>query len=300
MRTSGILMVVVDNSAFLVQLGNVRGYLIRGDTIYRLTEDHTVANDLVKRKGMSRSEAAKNPYADVVNRAWGGRLQSDPDTLHVTLEAADRILLCTDGLHRYFRGKDILARSRAHASSESFLAELTDEANRRGGHDNVALVVVDAGVDGEVSPAEPSLDTQFEMMKSVFLFKDLSLQELARVKRIAHCARVRAGEAVIREADIGEDFFILLDGEVRVAKGSKVLTTISVGGHFGELALIDGSRRSADVVAGTDGVLLTIQREDFLRLLKGDKGLGNKLLMNLLRNLSTRVRDLSEHVAIGR
>lgn len=295
MCTTGIILTIVGQGAFLAHAGDSRGYLHRDGIIYRLTEDHTVLNELLKSGTLSAKDAANSPMANFLSRAWGLSPVVEPDTLFIKLEPGDRIILCTDGLHNYLRGKDILAQSKSHGDNESFVDALIDLANAEGGKDNITVVTIQvAKEDHVIAPGKVSLDKQLGTMVNAFLFQGLNEQELMRVMRVTHLVEVPKGTLIIRDGEKGAVFYLVLRGRASIMKGSDELTRIRDGGHFGELALIDDMERSADVIARTDMILMTINRKDLLGLLNDDKILANKLLMNFLLNLSARVRDLSE------
>ncbi len=84
----------------------------------------------------------------------------------------------------------------------------------------------------------------------------------------------KAGEAVIRQGEEGEHFYIIRDGQCRVIRKTRknpegiVLATLRTGENFGEEALISGGKRNASIVMETDGVLMSLSKTDFLELLK--------------------------------
>jgi len=83
----------------------------------------------------------------------------------------------------------------------------------------------------------------------------------------------KAGEAVIRQGEEGEHFFIIRDGQCRVIRKTRknpegmILAKLKAGDNFGEEALISGGKRNASIVMDTDGVLMSLSKTDFLELL---------------------------------
>lgn len=82
---------------------------------------------------------------------------------------------------------------------------------------------------------------------------------------VVHCA----GETIIRQGDEGDNFYIIDSGEVAVYVNNELVTSISDGGSFGELALIYGQLRAATVKAKTDVKLWAIDRDTYRRILMG-------------------------------
>src|SRR5690606_8741480 len=90
------LVVLSDQAAFIAHVGDSRVYLLRGEEIFRITEDHTFAEQL--RQEEVDDEAVLERYRNVLTRSIGGRPQVDVDALFIDLQAGDHLLLCSDGL----------------------------------------------------------------------------------------------------------------------------------------------------------------------------------------------------------
>src|SRR3972149_4095732 len=119
---------------------------------------------------------------------------------------------------------------------------------------------------------------QKEILQKVYLFEDLTSEELDRVLAIAQKETRKTEEVVFKEGDVGDKFYIILSGEVRVMKpittlGNEALAILKPGDFFGEMALIDDSPRSASVISSTETTLLYITKKDFESLLFLNKDL---------------------------
>jgi CRP-like cAMP-binding protein len=107
-----------------------------------------------------------------------------------------------------------------------------------------------------------------------------------------------ANAAVFRKGEPGDAMFLVLQGELRA--GAKVggrestLSVMGVGECFGELAVLDESPRSADVVANVESVLLKISAAALKRLFKEAPALAAPFLLALNRTITTRVRTLTK------
>lgn len=127
------------------------------------------------------------------------------------------------------------------------------------------------------------------MISKVPLFSSLSGKQ---VKSIASSfARERSykpGDVIEREGDAGVAFYLITDGGVEIRGGSKVLSKLSRGQFFGEMALIDKQPRSASVIAAAGGAkCLVMPSWNFRAALESDP----KLAIGILRELSSRLRD---------
>lgn len=87
------------------------------------------------------------------------------------------------------------------------------------------------------------------------------------------------GAEIVREGDIGDTFYVILEGEAKVLSGSgRVVNRLRPGEFFGEISLLDGGPRTATVVAETPLVMLALPRKAFLRVVKLEPEVGAKLL----------------------
>ncbi len=78
----------------------------------------------------------------------------------------------------------------------------------------------------------------------------------------------RAGDIIFREGDAGDQMFAVLDGEVEIRKGERVLETIGSGGVFGEMALIEKKPHSAAAVARSDCRVAAVNQSRFMLLVQ--------------------------------
>jgi|1185.fasta_scaffold20652_2 putative ABC transport system ATP-binding protein len=88
-----------------------------------------------------------------------------------------------------------------------------------------------------------------EFLKGVEAFKNLTPNELTNVAEHMTRRQYMPGEVIIREGDVGEEFFLIADGEVQVGRQGHEIARLGSGEFFGELALLTGEPRNADVVA---------------------------------------------------
>ena len=92
---------------------------------------------------------------------------------------------------------------------------------------------------------------------------------------------------LMREGEAGIFMYVVMDGAVRITSGEKVIEVVKAGGVFGEMALVDQSKRAASAAAASDCNLMSINRNDFLTLIKTNPAFG----VSLLRALATRLRN---------
>jgi CRP-like cAMP-binding protein len=128
-------------------------------------------------------------------------------------------------------------------------------------------------------------------LAEVPLFEGLSNRQLRRVAKLARIRRFASGSAIVRAGDSGTSFFVLLDGEARVTPPGGRAKRLAAGDSFGEMALLDGAPRSADVVAHGEVLTLTIGRSSFGKLLRKEPALAQALLRTLAARLRAAERS---------
>jgi serine/threonine protein phosphatase PrpC len=126
-------------------VGDSRLYFAREDRIFRLTEDHTMVQELVKNSTLTEQQAQDHPQAGVLSRALGHSEAVDVDlTSWMLLQPGDTFLLCSDGLSGYVND-DVLREALQQRDASAMIARsLLDLAFREGSDDNVSVLVVRA------------------------------------------------------------------------------------------------------------------------------------------------------------
>jgi PPM family protein phosphatase len=128
-------------------VGDSRAYRIRSGELEQLTEDHSLVADLMRSGRLTPEEAETHPQRSVITRALGTDPDVDVDTLAVEAEPGDVFLLCSDGLTTMVGDEEILQALRESDSLEQAARTLVKAANRRGGEDNITIVLFK--VDGD-------------------------------------------------------------------------------------------------------------------------------------------------------
>lgn len=140
-----------------------------------------------------------------------------------------------------------------------------------------------------------------EVLSQVYLFRELTPGEMERLLSISQERKVKKNELIFREGDIGDAFYLIVTGSVRISTfvpgvGEEALTILREGEYFGEMALIDDAPRSASAIANDDTMLLYIGKDDFRKLLERQTDIAYKLLWIFTRTLSARLRKTDEQL----
>lgn len=134
-------------------------------------------------------------------------------------------------------------------------------------------------------------DKRLDKLSQVTMFRALSRKDLETLGRAADTVDFGAGTTLVREGEAGQEFFVVLSGEVSVQVGDREVAVLKEGEWFGELAIIDPAPRDATVTTLAPCELLVIDGRRFLPLLEQVPVLAHKILVGMAR----RLREADRH-----
>ena len=157
------------------------------------------------------------------------------------------------------------------------------------------------------------MENDIFLLKRTSLFENLNDDELTRIGNICTPVSFCKDEIIMQEGDVGDTMYIIIEGTVEVAKtlvlpgmdlddneqvGNKVFSKLHAQHNpvFGEISILESSARTATIKALTNCRFYEIKKDDFLRLAEQNYELGYKVLFNIARTVSTRLRKASEDV----
>jgi len=126
--------------AHLLQVGDSRCYLLRGDELTQISRDQTMAQELIDLGVMTRADASGTRLEHTLSSSIGGR-QTAPAVTQFELTWDTVVLLCSDGLTRHVSDERIRDRLRSMTSAKQVCEALVQDALEGGGSDNVTVVV---------------------------------------------------------------------------------------------------------------------------------------------------------------
>ncbi|MFH1727550.1 MAG: cyclic nucleotide-binding domain-containing protein [Pseudomonadota bacterium] len=142
--------------------------------------------------------------------------------------------------------------------------------------------------------------TVLDLIKKVDVFKNLSVRDINLLGTICRQVEVPSRSMIMQEGKPGAGLFIIEKGSVKVCKNIEgklhSIANIDIGGHFGEISLIDDGPASASIVTDLETSLLFISRETFSQLSSSNVSLALKIYKNLARTLAQRLRKTSTAV----
>jgi len=143
MGTTMVSVLIDQENAYIAHVGDSRAYLIRNEKIQRLTEDHSLVNDYINQGLLKIEEASQHPLKHVITRALGSTLKVEVDVKTVPLGHGDTVLLCSDGLSNLLTDEDMRINGLDSLQNpQSTCQRLIDLANKKGGEDNVTVVLI--------------------------------------------------------------------------------------------------------------------------------------------------------------
>jgi serine/threonine protein phosphatase PrpC len=125
----------------LAHVGDSRAYLLRDGELTRLTRDHTLVEELVRRGELTEQEAAEHPQRSIITRALGPEPDIDVDLHTHRVLAGDVLLLCSDGLTGMIGEDEVRQIVSSAASLRDAGRALVDAATEAGGRDNITVVL---------------------------------------------------------------------------------------------------------------------------------------------------------------
>jgi CRP/FNR family cyclic AMP-dependent transcriptional regulator len=125
-----------------------------------------------------------------------------------------------------------------------------------------------------------------DWLEKVPLFRGLSKKQLRDISGLATRLNEPAGTVLTKEGKIGHEFIIVLEGEIEIRKGDRVIATRGPGNYVGEIALLDNRPRTATVVATTPVVIEVIGQREFRTLLAGAPELSSEIMTTMAQRLA--------------
>jgi protein phosphatase len=157
--------VTAGNRLLIGHVGDSRAYLLRHSEMVRVTEDHSLVEELVREGRLTPEQAEAHPQRAIVTRALGVDADVEVDTYEITVEPGDRVLICSDGLTTMVRERDIERFARSERDPQRAAELLVAAANEAGGEDNITVIVIDVldvaapSADGAAAAARPQQPT---------------------------------------------------------------------------------------------------------------------------------------------
>ena len=143
MGTTLVSLLIVNNTAFFVNVGDSRAYYYKDGELRQITKDHSYVQYLVDIGMIQPDEAESHPHKNLITRSVGTSAEITPDIFALDLRQAEILLLCSDGLTNMVNESDISRVLADDTIDFSHKAErLVAKANSHGGTDNITALLV--------------------------------------------------------------------------------------------------------------------------------------------------------------
>ncbi|OGI48744.1 MAG: hypothetical protein A2151_01105 [Candidatus Muproteobacteria bacterium RBG_16_65_34] len=140
-----------------------------------------------------------------------------------------------------------------------------------------------------------------DQIKRCFLFFELLDDEIERVVKDCYVERFEDGQTILKEDDLGRDFYVILSGKVRLTKivdGREIeITVLNKGEALGETVLPNESRRMTNIIASGTVDLLIIDQDTIFALYEKHPKIFGIIMLNLSRMLTTRLQQSNVAIA---
>jgi CRP/FNR family cyclic AMP-dependent transcriptional regulator len=133
-------------------------------------------------------------------------------------------------------------------------------------------------------------DRRTELLAACPLFRGVGPEQLTALAETATEIEFPTRHMIVRQGEIGTGFFVIVEGRVKVVRDARTLATLGQGEFFGELSVLDGQPRIAQVVAEVPTRCLALASWDFEKILLDQP----ELSLAILRGLAARLRAVSE------
>ncbi len=154
MGTTLTALYVGDENVTIAQVGDSRAYCLRDGQLERLTDDHSLVDELIRQGKLTPEEAVEHPQRSIITRALGPEASVEVDTRTFRARGGDVYLLCSDGLTTMVAEDELLRTLLAHRHLRDAGEALIAAANEAGGRDNITVILLRLD---EVEPAVASL-----------------------------------------------------------------------------------------------------------------------------------------------
>jgi protein phosphatase len=220
MGTTLTALYVGEDDVSLAHVGDSRAYCLRDGQLIRLTDDHSLVDELIRQGRLTPDEAQDHPQRSVITRALGPEPTVEVDTFTHRARAGDVYLVCSDGLTTMVAEDEVAAILSSRRALRDAGEALLNAANAAGGRDNITVILFrleevgtpaataaapgDSGAQGAAHAAESALDSTTIMPAPAAPARDGAVAPLrprkpaeATARRWWHPKRLRALRAVL-------------------------------------------------------------------------------------------------------
>ena len=152
-----------------------------------------------------------------------------------------------------------------------------------------------------VGEAKTIVEQIFEMIGHSRFFSDFTREDVEQLAAFMQIYRANTGEMIIREGEVDDYLILIIEGRVEISKSDSQgeahpMTSVGPGATLGEMSMIDGEPRFATCVALEPTTFAVLSRDNMVKIIIEEPGLGSKILIKLVTLLSQRLRATSSNL----
>ena len=149
MGTTLVALTIIGEKAYVANVGDSRLYCME-DVLTQITIDHSLVQEMIRIGELTKEEARFHPDKNIITRAVGAGKEIRADFFEFTLTKRSCLLMCSDGLSNMVEDEQLAILLKSAKTPEKIAKKLVETANRNGGKDNIAVIVINSDL-GEVT-----------------------------------------------------------------------------------------------------------------------------------------------------
>ena len=220
-----------------------------------------------------------------------------------TLKMSRKIILLIEGNLIEDNSKNILASRGEIYGEELILKEKSLENDIKAYTETIVLespwetIVQNLDIESE-KPL--NIFKRLSKLKKISIFKSMSEPKLISIAKMMKKQKFLEGEVILQENTLGDKFYLITKGRVKITKSNKLIRELEDGNCFGEIAVINNENRTASVTAISDVICYEISQEDFEKILDNDNIKEYLLKKISLQDMSIDLGDLYQLKFLGK
>ena len=149
MGTTMVALTILGDKACVANVGDSRLYFLEKEQLTQITVDHSLVQEMIRIGELTKETARIHPDKNIITRAVGAGKDINVDSFEFTITKNSTILMCSDGLSNMVEDDQIALLLKSAKTPEKIGKKLIETANRNGGKDNIAVIVINSD-SGEV------------------------------------------------------------------------------------------------------------------------------------------------------
>lgn len=286
MASTMTVVLILNREVFLGHVGDSRLYLLRNNYAHLVTDDHTLGQEMLNHKKISKSSAELNKLNSVLSRSIGTNHHVKVDTFSFDIIPGDNLLLCSDGLSNYIK-TPLELLPMVDSNIDTSLQNLIDYGISRGGSDNITTVMISAILEEkqyhDFDHDKIEILDNFSLVERCPFFRKLSFKSINTILPECELKDFSDGETICKSGKSTNGIYIVIEGKVIARDADINKQQYRKGQHFGEYSLMRKYREKSSYTAKGNCTLLFLSHKKYQQLCHSHPKTGVRLLRNYIR-----------------